>query len=178
MPLGEDEELIVREQSISWEVPRAPGLQPGFTPLHYIQMDITNNCNLRCPFCVSDYTGVNRIRLMSEATFRNSLALIPYVGEANFWLSCAHEPTMHADLLKFIGIIPMQYRSKVILTTNLARRLEPEFFECLASSGLHHVNISIESFERDVYERMRDGARHDIFMINLERRRFNDKVYE
>ena len=37
------------------------------------------------------------------------------------------------------------------------------YYAWLADSGLHHINISIESLQPQLYERMRKGARHRIF---------------
>jgi hypothetical protein len=42
------------------------------------------------------------------------------------------------------------------------------FFGWLADSGLHHVNVSIESRDPAIYERLRKGARHPIFLANWE----------
>jgi MoaA/NifB/PqqE/SkfB family radical SAM enzyme len=132
-------------------------------------MDIVNNCNLRCPFCVYDYANTRNTRVMSEATFDSALRLIPYVTDGNFWLSCLHEATMHPELMRFIDRIPLQWRRKVMYTTNLARPMPDAYFDALADSGLHHLNISLESLDPEIYERMRKGARWRIFAKNWDR---------
>ena len=146
----------------------APELRTAFWPIAHLAMDIVNNCNLRCPFCIVDYAETKRTNFMSDATFDSVLRLLPYVGPANFWLSCLHEPTLHPQLLDFIDRVPRQYRDKLFYTTNLAKRMPASYFAALAESGMHHINISIESFDPAVYEKMRKGARHRIFQENWD----------
>lgn len=161
--------VIVRAAGTSQTLPLAPELRTEFQPLSHIAMDITNNCNLRCPFCVYDYTGVNTTRLMSDAVFDSAIRLLPYVSDGNFWLSCLHEATMHPRLVEFIERIPRQWRQKIMYTTNLARPMPDAYFAQLADAGLHHVNISMESLDPAVYERMRKGARWRIFSANWDK---------
>jgi MoaA/NifB/PqqE/SkfB family radical SAM enzyme len=56
----------------------------------------------------------------------------------------------------------------VFFTTNLAKRMRPEYFRFLADGGFANVNISIESLDPAIYERMRKGARHHIFLKNWD----------
>ena len=129
-------------------------------------MDIVNNCNLRCPFCTFDYEGVRTTRFMSDETFEGALRLLPYVTEGNFWLSCLHEATIHPELLRFIDMVPREHRDRLMYTTNLAKRMPDAYFAQLGESGMHHLNISVESLRPEVYERLRKGARFRIFQEN------------
>jgi len=165
---GERDRLIVRPARNKVPLPLAPNLRAAFEPLSYVAMDIVNNCNLRCPFCVYDYSSTRETRVMSTAVFDAALSLIPYVTDGNFWLSCLHEPTLHPNLLDFIGRVPPEYRHKLIYTTNLARRMPQAYFDVLADAGIHHLTVSLESLEPGLYERMRAGARHRIFAANWE----------
>ena len=69
----------------------------------------------------------------------------------------------------FIDTVPREYRRKVFYTTNLAKRTPDSYFSWLAESGLYNINISIESRDPAVYERMRKGARHRIFQENWDK---------
>ena len=146
----------------------APTCTNAYEPMMLISMDIVDNCNLRCPFCFYDYSGVRTTNLMDEATVDAALAFLPYVTDGNFWFSCVHEPTLHPDLMRFIEKVPRQWRKKVFFTTNLAKRMPDRYFAWLADAGLHHVNISIESMVPELYERMRKGARFRIFKKNWD----------
>ena len=165
---AERDSLFVRVAGSSDVLEQAPEMRTAYEPVHHVALDIVNNCNLRCPFCVYDYENVNRTAFMTEATFDAYAKLLPYVRDGNFWLSCLHEATLHPQLVEFIGRVPSEYRRKLFFTTNLAKRMPDEYFAFLAESGMSHVNISLESFEPELYERMRKGARHKIFMENWD----------
>lgn len=161
--------VLVRPAGTATPLELAPLLRTTFEPISHVAMDIVNNCNLRCPFCVYDYSNTRNTRVMSDATFDSALRLIPYVSDGNFWLSCLHEASMHPDLIRLIDRIPVQWRHKVMFTTNLARPMPDPYYAFLAESGLHHVNLSLESLDPEIYERMRKGARWRIFERNWDR---------
>ncbi len=141
----------------------------SFEPLLHVAMDLVDNCNLRCPFCLYDYAGTNTTHFMTEQTLASALRWLPYVRDGQFWFSCLHEPTLHPQLTAFIDTVPPEYRRKVFYTTNLAKRMPDSYFAWLAESGLYNINISIESRDPAVYERMRKGARHRIFQENWDK---------
>jgi hypothetical protein len=163
---AEHERVFIRVSGSAHIVEVSPHLNTRFEPIHHVAMDIVNNCNLRCPFCVYDYSATKKTFVMSEETFRATLRLLPYVTDGNFWLSCLHEATLHPRLAEFIEMVPAEYRHKLFFTTNLAKRMPRSYFETLARSGISHINISLESLEPALYERMRKGARFGIFQEN------------
>lgn len=141
----------------------------AYTPLMLVAMDIVDNCNLRCPFCVYDYTNVRETNFMTEETLAAALRLMPYTMAGNFWFSCLHEPSLHPRFTEFLGQVPNEDRDRVFFTTNLARRMPEVYFDFLAKSGVATINISIESRDPETYERFRKGARHRIFLENWDR---------
>ena len=155
--------VIVRPVRDGAPLLRATPVIAGFEPVLHIAMDIVDNCNLRCPFCIYDYANTNVTHFMSDESMDAALRLLPYVRDGEFWFSCLHEPTMHPKLTSFIDKVPPQYRIKLFYTTNMAKRMPASYYTWLADSGLHHINISIESLQPELYERMRKGARHRIF---------------
>jgi len=161
--------LQVRVVSSAAALPLAPELRTVWEPIAHLALDIVNNCNLRCPFCVVDYTNTRSTKFMSDATFEAALQLIPYVSDGNFWLSCLHEATLHPKLLDFIARVPAEYRRKLFFTTNLAKRMGDAYFAEICRSGMHHLNISVESLQPAIYEKMRAGARFPIFMENWKK---------
>jgi hypothetical protein len=137
--------------------------------ISYVAADIVNNCNLRCPFCLVDYSGVTHTETMTEDTFRRLLGLIGAVPEEGLWLSCLHEPTLHPRLDDFIEMIPPEHRRKAWFTTNLARPLPDETFLRWARSGIHHVNVSLDTLDEKLYSVLRRFGRYRIFRGNLDR---------
>ena len=161
--------LEVRVIASMQSLQHAPEIRSEYEPIAHLAMDIVNNCNLRCPFCVVDYAGTKSTRLMSDAVFQSALRLIPYVTDGNFWLSCLHEATLHPRLIDFIAAVPREYRRKIYYTTNLAKRMPEAYFQAICEAGLHHLNISLESLDPATYERMRAGAKFPIFQDNWNR---------
>jgi MoaA/NifB/PqqE/SkfB family radical SAM enzyme len=169
-PLTSEERghVRVRPAGAIEPLPRAGWVRDEFNPLMHVAMDIVDNCNLRCPFCLYDYAHTHATNTMDEKTLAAALRFLPYTRDGEFWFSCLHEPTLHPNLQAFVDLVPREYRRKIFFTTNLAKRMRPSYFAWLASSGLHHVNISIESRDPAIYERMRAGARHRIFAANWD----------
>jgi len=106
---------------------------------------------------------------MGEEIIEAAIRFAGHVTDGNFWFSCQHEPTLHPRLTEFVEKVPFEHRRKVFYTTNLAKRMPEAYFASLADSGIHHVNVSIESLDPAVYERMRKGARYRIFKENWDK---------
>ena len=170
-PLAEDEpaEVQVRVSCNGQLLEPSAWLVSEYQPVHHLVMDIVDNCNLRCPFCLYDYATTHTTHVMSEATIDAAVRFAPYATDGNFWFSCLHEPTLHPRLMEFVQKVPFKYRRKLFFTTNLAKRMPDRYFEFLADSGMHHINVSIESLDPALYERMRKGARHHIFQENWDK---------
>jgi MoaA/NifB/PqqE/SkfB family radical SAM enzyme len=136
---------------------------------HYAALDIVDNCNLRCPFCLFDYGRTKSTHFMSEPVFEAALRLLPLLPAGGFWLSCLHEPSLHPGFLALLARVPPAYRDRLMFTTNIAKRADAAYFRALAESGVFFINISIESRTASLYEKFRKGARFAIFEQNWER---------
>jgi molybdenum cofactor biosynthesis enzyme MoaA len=139
------------------------------SPLTYefVAADITSNCNLRCTFCINDFSRIRGNTFMEEATFEKLLTLIPLVNGCNFFVSCLFEPTIHPSFISSLEKIPPKYRNKVYFTTNLSTKLSRQDFQRLSRVNIHHINISIDSLHRDTFEKLRQKANFELFIDNL-----------
>ena len=164
----ERDHLEIRPHGAGRIVPHEPNMRTRWEPVRFVAMDVVDNCNLRCPFCLYDYTAVNRTNIMSDEVYQSALRLLPYTSPEHFWLSCLHEPTMHPRFTDLIAQLPRDEAGNVFFTTNVARRMPPAYYETLANSGINHINISIESRTPEIYEKLRKGARFRIFMENWD----------
>ena len=160
---AEQSQLRVRVAPDGLDLKRSAAVSTVYQPLAFVVMDIVDNCNLRCPFCLYDYSGVNKTNLMTEQTIEAALRFAPFAADGGFWYSCLHEPTMHPRFVDYLNRMPPEQRRTIFFTTNLARRMPADYYDFLANSGVHHINVSIESRDPAIYERMRKGARSPIF---------------
>jgi hypothetical protein len=131
--------------------------------------DIVNNCNLRCPFCMVDYTNVHGLRLMTAETFHKALELLPLVPPGQFWLSCLHEPTLHPQFLERMSEVPADYRDRISFTTNLCKRLPDEALARMAAAGIYSIRVSFDSADAKLFAELRKGGKFEVFQDNLAR---------
>lgn len=167
--IDEQAKVVIRIQKTNEVIPFSPVIRNVFQPFGNFSMDIVNNCNLRCPFCLYDYSSTKKTYFMSDETFSRMLEFLPYVQDGEFWFSCLHEPALHPKFEEFLKKIPHEYRKKISFTTNLAKKMPDSYFEFLATSNVDHINISIESFVPEHYMKFRKGARYTIFIDNLNK---------
>jgi MoaA/NifB/PqqE/SkfB family radical SAM enzyme len=139
------------------------------SPLAYefVAADITSNCNLRCTFCINDFSHIKGNTFMKEDTFEKLLTLVPLVNGCNFFISCLFEPAIHPSFISLLEKIPPKYRNKIYFTTNLSIKFSRQDFQRLSHVNIHHINISIDSLQQDTFEMLRQKANFEIFFDNL-----------
>jgi len=141
----------------------------GVPFLKLLALDVVNTCNLRCPFCLVDYSQARKTEPMDADIFRRLLPLAEFVPEAGFFLSCLHEPTLHPNFEQLLSMVPRRLGEKFFFTTNLARPLSDETFHAWAASGIRHINISFDSMNPDLVAVLRKFAKWEVFEDNLKR---------
>lgn len=138
-------------------------------PIAFIAGDITNNCNLRCPFCITDYSKTGRLKAMTPQVFKNLIPILPLVPDGMFWLSCMHEATIHPQFVELLKSIPFNLRKKGSFTTNLCKTLDDETLRIIAESNFHNIRISLDSLDPKRFSELRKGGRLETFLDNLNR---------
>ena len=137
----------------------------------FIFGDITNVCNLRCPFCYNDWKNLKGTKpvFMTKENFKKIIDIIPLAKNGKFHFSCQFEVTLHKEFVDFLEMIPDHLKKQVMFTTNLSTKISDDVINQLSKLDINYINISIESFEPHIYEQCRKNAKHDIFIFNLER---------
>lgn len=136
-----------------------------------INLDINNTCNLRCRFCFNTFE--KEPCYMSEDTFRKILELFPLTKPINkgggIFFSCLYEPAISPHFIDFLKLLPREGRKKVFFTSNFCRPLSKEELRTILSANLHHINISVETFQPERYKEICSSIQFDSFYHNLEK---------
>ena len=102
-------------------------------------IDTTSACNLRCPFCINDWSALGQGRLMDAALFPRLARLVPLALRDTCHLSCSYEPTLHRDFISLVEMVPRAHAHQALFTTNLAMALfmgePPRWMSRTASSS-------------------------------------------
>ena len=132
-------------------VPRAP--------IH-LDIEITNTCNLRCIMCVHGQGTVKNQGLMDVAFAKNLVDQAVEMKVASIKFNWRGEATLHKALPELIryakdrGIIDVQ------LNTNGTLLKDGLILE-LIKSGLDRIIFSLDAATKEVYERIRVGAKFE-----------------
>mgnify|MGYP001809998079 FL=1 len=106
-----------------------------------IYIEITNVCNLNCPFCLAT---VRPARFMSASEFEHVLSEINDQSE-HIYLHIKGEPTLHPQFNEIMDLA-YQYRKKVHLVTN-GTRLNQLNFELIDHPALSSLSVSLHSIQ-------------------------------
>jgi cyclic pyranopterin phosphate synthase len=123
-------------------------------PVNYLRISVTDRCNLRCVYCMP----LEGIPLMSHADIL-SYEEICTVTRAAADLGIVKvrltggEPLVRAGLTTLVAMIAeIEGIDDISLTTNAV--LLERYADELKKSGLHRVNISLDSLHKDRYRRI------------------------
>ena len=116
-------------------------------PLH-MQIEIVRGCNLRCVFCGIGMAG-KKIRFLSFEDFRK---LIDAAQPKKVALSGLGEPFLHPNIIEIIEF-SKDRGIDINVTSNFTRILGRE--EQVVRSGLNCIKISMDSANRETYQRIR-----------------------
>jgi radical SAM protein with 4Fe4S-binding SPASM domain len=149
-------------------------LDHGEFPLH-LDIEVTSNCNLKCPFCATTYSKFNNGYMKWETAKK----ILDEAGEKGLYackFNFRGEPLLHKELGRFIkyakdkGIIDVFFNTNAVFLTE-------EKAKMLIDDGLDRLTISFEGFDKTVYERNRVGANFEEVVANVERlRSLRDKL--
>ncbi|MBI5641017.1 MAG: radical SAM protein [Nitrospirae bacterium] len=132
-------------------VKRPPVLKSPVPSLRYLELQITNRCNLRCKHCYIDLPShkgpmggyelpVERVRnILTEFEEMQGLRVLITGGE----------PLMHSRFSEINAILPQFAGRKVLLTNGLL--LNREIIECL---NVDEIQVSIDGME-DAHDALR-----------------------
>ncbi|MGW9113581.1 GTP 3',8-cyclase MoaA [Microbacterium sp. NPDC055683] len=140
----------------------APALVDTHGRVHRdLRISLTDRCSLRCTYCMPEQGNewLARTSILSLDEVEKVAAVAAAAGVTTFRLT-GGEPLLRSDIVEVVARLarlqgphgPVQ----VAMTTNGIRL--PEFLPALVDAGLHRLNISIDTLDR---ERFRSLTRRD-----------------
>lgn len=127
------------------------------------QIEPTSNCNLNCEFCIRKKIGLP-IGSMSLENFKKILDKLDCLFKIH--LSGQGEPLLNPDIFKMI-----KYANKkgatIFFTTN-GTLLTKKIISRICDSDIGEIGISIDSTDKEKYEKIRRGAKFEIVKENIK----------
>lgn len=142
-------------------------LKAGNFPIH-LDIEVTNVCNLKCPFCATTYSS-GRVKngFIKWETVKKILDEAGACGVYACKFNMRGEPLLHKEVSRFIKYAKKKGIVDVFFNTN-AMLLTEEKAKMLVDSGLDRLTVSCEGFEKEMYERNRLGANFEKLLANIE----------
>ncbi|MFC1665662.1 radical SAM/SPASM domain-containing protein [Pseudomonadota bacterium] len=132
----------------------------------YIMIETVNTCNSDCIMCGIDFPNKKIGRITDELFFKliDEIKYFKNLKRLMLYLDC--EPTMDKKLVNKIkyakecGIDNINIASNASL---LNHKKAPEYIE----SGLDEIYLTIDSLDKDTFEKIRKGLKFDIVYDNI-----------
>jgi radical SAM protein with 4Fe4S-binding SPASM domain len=138
--------------------------ETGDFPLH-LDIEPTNTCNLRCPFCATTHNKY-KPGFMQERTWK---AILDEAGRNELYslkFTYRGEPLLHKDIVRMVRYAKDVGVMDVYFNTN-AVRLDDATIRALIDAGLDRLSISFEGYEKETYEKYRVGATFEKVVQNI-----------
>ncbi len=120
----------------------------------YLRVSVTNRCNLRCVYChpLSDYGFIECEEILTFDEIHRIIRLFAECGIKKVRLT-GGEPLVRKNIVQFVrklaainGIEELSATTNGVFLESLAAELK--------EAGLQRVNVSVDSIERESYERI------------------------
>ncbi len=133
-----------------------------------LRVSVTDRCNLRCTYCMpaEGLDWMPRPEMLSDDELLRLVRVMVGLGITQVRLT-GGEPLLRRSLVDIVaGIAALEPRPRIAMTTNgvgLDRLARP-----LAEAGLDRVNVSLDTVDRDHFERLTRRDRFDDVVAGLK----------
>lgn len=137
----------------------------------YLLVEPVSACNLRCPMCFQVDKGFTKKPFMGKMDmdlYRRIIAEAVAGGTRAITLASRGEPTLHPQLREMLAEASGGKFIDLKLNTN-ATMLTDDLARDILRSDVNELVFSIDSHEREAYERIRVGASFDVTLHNVRR---------
>lgn len=120
--------------------------------INYLRLSITENCNLRCKYCIGDDFSICKKETLSLGKIKNIVKAANNIGVKKIRLT-GGEPLLREDLVDIISFIKsVNPDIEIGITTNGYLLLDK--LDKLKNAGLDRLNISIDSLNENKYKKI------------------------
>jgi cyclic pyranopterin phosphate synthase len=118
--------------------------------IDYLRVSVTDRCNFRCLYCLP--SPITLLPLLSYEEILNVVRASVSLGIKKFRIT-GGEPLVRRDIIYFLKeALSIKGVEKVSLTTN--GYLLGDFARELSNIGLHSINVSINSLDRNNFQKI------------------------
>ena len=148
----------------------------GDFPL-FLDIEVTNACNLRCPFCETTISGMYHQKgFISKNCIEKILDEGANNGLYGVKFNIRGEPLLHPLIDDFVRYAKEKGMVDVYFNTN-AVLLTESMINRLIEAGLDRISISFEGHTKDIYEKNRVCSNYDLVLKNIENlRKIKEKL--
>ncbi|MBD0865121.1 MAG: GTP 3',8-cyclase MoaA [Rhodobacteraceae bacterium] len=131
----------------------APLIDPFARPITYLRVSVTDRCNFRCVYCMSEsMTFLPRKELLTLEELDRMCSAFVELGVQKLRIT-GGEPLVRRDIMTFFQSMTRHLESgtlkELTLTTN-GSQLE-KYAAVLAAAGVHRVNVSLDTLDEDKF---------------------------
>jgi organic radical activating enzyme len=133
-----------------------------------LTIDVSNKCNLACPFCPTgrreDGRAMGNVSLATFASIVDELAPYAFSLDLFDW----GEPFFNPELPTLIAYA---HRKGLVTTisSNLSFRLKDDYVRSIIAAGLTYLTASVDGADQRSYEIYRRGGKFNLVIENLRR---------
>jgi MoaA/NifB/PqqE/SkfB family radical SAM enzyme len=141
-----------------------PFLLPDASAPPALSVELTNYCNLACPYCSSPLK-LRPQGMMDPVTFSN---LLSQVKECRIpWIALVGngEPTLHPKFATYVRQLASV--TKFLSVTTNWHRINEEIASSVLQAPVNLINISVDGGNKDEYESQRIGGNFERLLQNL-----------
>lgn len=157
-------EPIISEYRYKWANNPANHIVEKY-PLH-LDVEITNNCNLKCSFCASTIYNYDQKGFMDFDLFKKIVDESADMGLYALKLNWRGEPLLHKQVVQMVKYAKEKKIPDVFINTN-DYFLDRDMSQQLIEAGIDRIIISFEGYTQEVYEKYRVGSDFDLVRNNI-----------
>lgn len=129
-----------------------------------LSVELTNYCNLGCPYCSSPLK-LRPQGMMQPNTFSNLIRQVKECGTPWVALCGNGEPTLHPEFSNYVR--QLAKTTKFLSVTTNWQRVDEEIICSVLQAPVDLLNISVDGGNKGEYEAMRIGGNFERLLHNL-----------